>query len=163
MLRKILAAALLSSAFTVPALAADGTLKVVSIDVEGGGGTLFVTPKGKSLLVDIGWPAGFRLMPSPDGAQNSADRIVAAVKKLGLSKIDYVIITHYHINHVGGVQDLVKRIPVGAFIDHGVNAEHLDPEQKIDPVLVTGAPTISIPNISRPSKAMAISWPSRGR
>jgi competence protein ComEC len=139
-LRKILATALLGSALTVPALAADGVLKVVSIDVEGGGGTLFVTPEGKSLLVDTGWPAGFGLLASPDGAQNSADRIVAAAKKLGLSKIDYVIITHYHMDHVGGVQDLVKRIPVGTFIDHGANAEHLDPSQKIDPVLVTGAP-----------------------
>jgi len=58
MLRKILAAAFLSSALTVPALAADGTLKVVSLDVEGGGGTLFVTPEGKSLLIDTGWPGG---------------------------------------------------------------------------------------------------------
>src|SRR5580704_1346818 len=96
MIRRILAAALMTSALTVPALAADGTLKVVSIDVEGGGGTLFVTPEGKSLLVDTGWPSGFGLLASPDGAQNSADRIVAAAKKLGVHKIDYVIITHYH-------------------------------------------------------------------
>src|SRR5215471_17808492 len=105
MLRKILAAALLTSALTVPALAAEGTLKLVSIDVEGGGGTLFVTPEGKSLLIDSGWPSGAGLLPSPDGAQNSADRIVAAAKKLGVSKIDYLITTHYHMDHVGGLQD----------------------------------------------------------
>ena len=54
MLRKILAAALLGAGLTAPALAADGTLKAISIDVEGGGGTLFVTPEGKSLLIDTG-------------------------------------------------------------------------------------------------------------
>ena len=145
MLRKILAAALLSSALTVPALAADGTLKVVSIDVEGGGGTLFVTPEGKSLLIDTGWPGGYGLLPSPDGAQNSADRIVAAAKKLGVSKIDYLITTHYHMDHVGGVVELVKRMPVDTFIDHGPNAEHLPPGVKDDPQLPGGAPDVLYP------------------
>ena len=96
-MRKLLAAALLTSALTVPAFAADGTLKIVSVDVEGGGGTLFVTPEGKSLLIDTGWPANYGLLPSPDGAKNSADRIAAAAKKLGLSKIDYA--DHHPLSH----------------------------------------------------------------
>jgi beta-lactamase superfamily II metal-dependent hydrolase len=140
MMRKFLAAALLTSALTVPVVAAEGTLKIVSIDVEGGGGTLFVTPEGKSLLIDTGWPSGAGLLPSPDGAQNSADRIVAAAKKLGVSKIDYLIITHYHMDHVGGVMDLAKRIPVDTFIDHGPNAEHLKPGEIVPPDLAGGMP-----------------------
>src|SRR3954469_23706700 len=140
MIRKILAAALLTSALTIPTLAAEGTLKIVSIDVEGGGGTLFVTPEGKSLLIDSGWPSGAGLLPSPDGAQNSADRIAAAAKKLGLTKIDYVITTHYHMDHVGGIQELVKRIPVDTFIDHGPNSEHLKPGEVVPPDLAGGAP-----------------------
>lgn len=139
-MRKILAAALLASALSVPAVAADGTLKIVSIDMEGGGGTLFVTPEGKSLLIDTGWPSGAGLLPSPDGAKNSADRIVAAAKKLGVSKIDYLIVTHYHMDHVGGVMELVKRIPVDTFIDHGPNAEHLGPGEVVPPDLAGGAP-----------------------
>jgi beta-lactamase superfamily II metal-dependent hydrolase len=145
MIRKFLAAALLTSALTVPALAADGTLKVVSIDVEGGGGTLFVTPEGKSLLIHTGWPSNYGLLPSPDGAKNSADRIVAAAKKLGVTKIDYLIITHFHMDHVGGVVDLAKRIPIDTFIDHGANAEHLPPGVKDDPQLPGGAPDILYP------------------
>jgi beta-lactamase superfamily II metal-dependent hydrolase len=145
MMRKLLAAVLLTSALTVPALAAEGTLKVVSIDVEGGGGTLFVTPEGKSLLIDTGWPSNYGLLPSPDGAKNSADRIVAAAKKLGVTRIDYLIITHFHMDHVGGVVDLVKRIPVDTFIDHGANAEHLPPGVKDDPQLPGGAPDILYP------------------
>jgi glyoxylase-like metal-dependent hydrolase (beta-lactamase superfamily II) len=86
---------LLTSALTVPAFAQQGTLKVVSIDVEGGGGTLFVTPEGKSLLIDTGWP-GFN--------GRDADRIVAAAKLAGLKKLDFVLVTHYHRDHVGGFE-----------------------------------------------------------
>ena len=93
---------------------AAGKLRVYFIDVEGGQSTLFVTPAGKSLLIDTGWP---------DNNFRDADRIVAAAKSAGLSRIDYVLITHYHEDHVGGVPQLVQRIPVGTFIDHGPNRE----------------------------------------
>jgi len=89
-------------------------LRVFFIDVEGGQATLFVTPEGESLLIDTGWPGN---------AGRDADRIVAEAKKAGLSKIDYVLITHFHDDHVGGVPQLVARMPVGTFIDHGPNRE----------------------------------------
>jgi beta-lactamase superfamily II metal-dependent hydrolase len=140
MLHKTLAAALLASALAMPALAADGTLKVVALDMEGGGGTLFLAPDGTSLLIDTGWPGGAGVLPSPDGAKNSADRVVMAAKKLGLKKIDYVIITHFHMDHAGGVADLAKRMPIGTFIDHGPNAEHLKPGEVVPPDLKAGIP-----------------------
>jgi competence protein ComEC len=96
---------------------ADGRLRVYFIDVEGGQSTLFVTPEGESLLIDTGWPGH---------EYRDADRIVAAAKDAGLSKIDYVLITHFHTDHVGGVPQLVERIPVGTFIDHGENREFGD-------------------------------------
>ena len=96
------------------AWAAKSKLQVYIIDVEGGQSTLFVTPAGKSLLIDTGWP---------DNGGRDADRIVAAAKSAGLSKIDYVLLTHYHDDHTGGVPQLVDRIPVGTFIDHGPNTE----------------------------------------
>lgn len=91
-----------------------GKLKVYFIDVEGGQATLFVTPADQSLLVDTGWP---------DNEARDAERIAAAVKDAGLKKIDYVLITHYHEDHVGGVPQLLEKVPVGAFIDHGPNRE----------------------------------------
>ncbi|UAJ08696.1 ComEC/Rec2 family competence protein [Glacieibacterium megasporae] len=104
------------------------TLRMVLVDVEGGSATLYVTPEGHSLLVDTGWPKGMGgpavaagAMPPP--ATSSAERIVRAAKALGLSRIDYVLVTHYHVDHVGGVQDLLALIPVGTFVDHGPNRE----------------------------------------
>jgi beta-lactamase superfamily II metal-dependent hydrolase len=90
------------------------SLWVYFVDVEGGQATLFVTPEGQSLLIDTGW----------DGHNGrDADRIVAAAKSAGLSKIDYVLITHFHEDHVGGAPQLAARIPIEMFIDHGENRE----------------------------------------
>jgi competence protein ComEC len=92
-------------------------LRIFFVDVEGGQSTLFVTPAGQSLLIDTGW----------DGNNGrDADRIVAAAKKAGIAKIDYVLITHFHEDHVGGAPQLADRIPIGTFIDHGENRESTD-------------------------------------
>src|SRR5580704_13824364 len=93
------------------------SVKIYFIDVEGGQATLFVTPEKQSLLIDTGWPGN-------EG--RDADRIVAAAKKAGISKIDYVLITHFHEDHVGGAPQLAARIPIGTFIDHGENRESTD-------------------------------------
>jgi beta-lactamase superfamily II metal-dependent hydrolase len=94
--------------------AAKGKLQVYFVDVEGGQATLFVTPEGKSLLIDTGWP---------DNNFRDADRIAAAAKDAGISRIDYLLITHYHDDHVGGVPQLMERMPVGMVFTHGGNSE----------------------------------------
>ncbi|MGZ4814333.1 MAG: ComEC/Rec2 family competence protein [Terriglobales bacterium] len=98
---------------------ANQPLRIYFVDVEGGQATLFVTPAGQSLLVDTGWPGH-------DGRDGK--RIAAAAKDAGIKKIDYVVITHFHEDHVGGVPQLVSQIPVGTFIDHGENRETNDPD-----------------------------------
>lgn len=103
------------AAFLTAALhAEEKPLQIFVIDVEGGQATLFVPPHGQSLLIDTGW--GYN-------AFRDANRIAAAAKLAKIKKIDYMLITHYHSDHVGGVPQLVQKIPVGAFIDHGPNRE----------------------------------------
>ena len=124
----IAAVALLSvlAAASSRAATPDGRLQIFSLDVEGGLSILVVTPQGKTIVIDSGWPTGAvgeaPYPPAPAGP-SSAERIVAAIKALGLNKIDYMITTHYHIDHVGGLANLVQLIPIDTFVDHGANRE----------------------------------------
>lgn len=88
------------------------TFDIYSIDVEGGGATLFVSPGGQSLLVDTGYQSNGR----------DADRIIAAARDAGLTQIDHLITSHYHGDHMGGLLELATRFPVKHLIDHGPNS-----------------------------------------
>src|SRR5215831_10345499 len=103
---------LIASCAVLPA--AKKNLEVYFIDVEGGQATLFVSPSGESMLVDTGW-AGFN--------NRDADRIAAAAKAAGVKKIDYLVITHYHADHAGGVPQLADKLPIRNFVDHGPTVE----------------------------------------
>jgi competence protein ComEC len=106
----------------VACFAAGGDLTAYLIDVEGGQSTLFVTPSGQSVLIDTGFP-GFN--------GRDADRIAATAKLAGVTQIDYLLITHYHADHVGGVPAIAARLPIKNFIDHGDTVEHTPAGQKL--------------------------------
>src|SRR5437660_8595019 len=84
-------------------------LDIYWIDTEGGAATLIVSPSGESMLIDTGWMVGDR----------DAKRIYAAVQQAGLTKIDYLVISHFHADHVGGLAAFSKMVPIGKFYDHG--------------------------------------------
>jgi competence protein ComEC len=93
------------------------TLDLYFIDVEGGQATLVVAPSGQSLLIDTGY-TGF-------GGRDTV-RIAAAAKEAGVKHIDTLLITHFHDDHVGGVANLLDRLPVAIFLDHGPSIETKD-------------------------------------
>lgn len=93
------------------ATAAD-RLSVHFIDVEGGQATLIVAPTGQSMLIDAGW------------GERDALRIQKAVKAAGLTRINYMLTTHFHQDHVGGVAALAKLVPIVTYLDHGTNTEN---------------------------------------
>jgi competence protein ComEC len=90
------------------------TLDIYWIDVEGGASTLIVTPSGQSLLVDAG---------NPGNNDRDSQRVWEATKAAGLKKIDILVTTHYHGDHVGGEPALAKLIPIDKFYDHGDSIE----------------------------------------
>jgi L-ascorbate metabolism protein UlaG (beta-lactamase superfamily) len=91
------------------------TLDIYVVDVEGGNAVLFVTPAGESVLIDSGNGGA--------GAARDAGRIADAAKDAGVTRIDHLVTTHYHGDHVGGLSELAKRLPIAHFVDHGPNTQ----------------------------------------
>ncbi|HEV3144815.1 MAG TPA: MBL fold metallo-hydrolase [Gemmataceae bacterium] len=106
---------LISSAVIVllqgSALAADERgLEIYFIDTEGGAATLIVTPTGESVLIDSGNPG-----------KRDAERIFKiATERAKLTQIDHHIITHWHLDHYGGVERLSALLPIRHYYHHGI-------------------------------------------
>ena len=96
--------------------AADHRLDIYWNDVEGGGSTLIVTPAGESILIDSGNP----------GIRDAGRIHQTAVAIAGLSRIDYYITTHFHLDHFGGAARLAALMPISQVYDRGI-PEH-DPD-----------------------------------
>jgi len=100
----------------VSALSAAKTLDMYMIDVEGSKAFLLVSPSGQSMLIDAG-------IPGSEQNGRDTDRIVEACKAAGVKQIDYMVVTHYDGDHVGGVPALAARMPIVTFVDHGENVQ----------------------------------------
>lgn len=112
---KIGIAALAATALCLPALHAQTAAKafdIYFIDTEGGLSALYVSPSGESMLLDTGNPG-----------DRDVDRIMTVLNDAGVKQIDYMVLTHYHVDHVGGFEALSKKIPMKHFIDHGENKD----------------------------------------
>ncbi len=94
-------------------------LDIYFLDMGGGASTLIVTPFGESILIDTG-----SLRPK----LRDAERIYRATQAAGLKQIDYLITTHFHTDHFGGISDLAKMIPIISLYDKGA----LPPEKDSD-------------------------------
>ena len=108
-------AALFLAAGALPAADAPRGLDIHFVDTEGGAATLILTPAGESILIDCGNPGN-----------RDADRIHKAATAAGLTKIDHLVITHWHLDHYGGVDRLAKVIPITNFYDHGIPDSLMD-------------------------------------
>ena len=116
-----LTAALAAAAVFVAGVQAASTLDIYFIDVEGGQSTLLITPAGQSLLIDTGY-AGFD--------NRDPNRIIAAARDARVTRLDYLLITHFHEDHAGGAVEVAKRLPVATFVDYG---EPIQKDNKFTP------------------------------
>lgn len=83
-------------------------LNIHVFDVGQGDAMLLHQPGTCSLLIDAG--------PLING-----HRITNKIGELGIESLDMVIITHPHLDHFGGLFDLLPRIPVNHFYDNGIS------------------------------------------
>jgi competence protein ComEC len=100
----------------VSALAAAKTLDMYVIDVDGSKAFLLVSPSGQTMVIDAG-------VPGTANNGRDANRIVEACRAAGVKKIDYMVVSHYDGDHVGGVPALAERMPIVTFVDHGPNVQ----------------------------------------
>src|SRR5690606_14724480 len=84
-----------------------GQLTVHFIDV-GQGDSILVQTEEKTLLVD-------------GGNRSAGQKVVAYLKKAGITSIDYLIATHPDADHIGGLIDVLQSIPVGRVLDSGLS------------------------------------------
>lgn len=71
------------------------TLRIYHIDVEQAEATLVVSPSGQTLLID-------------SGRNGDGDRLRAVMQEAVVSQIDHFVCTHYHDDHYGGIDELVR-------------------------------------------------------
>lgn len=89
--------------FTHGTAAAEDTFKVTSIDVG----------KGDCILVQTGAEDNPSNVLIDTGYKDTAKDVLKYLEKNGIQKLDAIIISHFHKDHVGGAARILEKIPVG--------------------------------------------------
>jgi glyoxylase-like metal-dependent hydrolase (beta-lactamase superfamily II) len=64
------------------------------------------------------------------GPSVTSEALARALKELKISRLDYIFLTHIHIDHAGGVGDIVSHFPESPIICHKEGIPHLvDPSR----------------------------------
>ena len=102
----------------------DGRLHLTMMDVGQGDAMLVTLPNGRTLMVDTG---GVSL----SGDFDIGDRVLGpALRHRGLSRIDYLAITHGDPDHLGGAVSLVRDFdPLEVW--YGTDVNHHEPSMRL--------------------------------
>ncbi len=105
----------------------DGELELHHFDVGQADSTLIVTPANETILIDTG-----------DWRQDGAD-VISALDELGIDRLDHLVATHAHADHVGGHAAVIEhfeeeRDGVGRIYDSGVPHDTVTYERYLDAV-----------------------------
>ncbi|MEJ6949450.1 helix-hairpin-helix domain-containing protein [Natronospora cellulosivora (SeqCode)] len=90
---------------TLPVMA---ELQVHYIDVGQGDAILIQTADNKNMLIDAG-----------DRYSSVAKKMVSYLEELGIEKIDIIVGTHPHADHIGGIPAIINNFEVGKIYDSG--------------------------------------------
>ena len=97
----------LLSALEVPKFFADG-MTFRAFDVGQGDSFFFSFPDGSTMLVDA-------------GPRKTGKELVAKLRSIGVRSIDLLVATHPHEDHIGGMIEVLRSLPVGKVWDSGYN------------------------------------------
>src|SRR5699024_8777060 len=81
-------------------------MQVHFIDVGQGDSILIQSPSGKNMLIDA-------------GTKSNVPKVVSFLKSKGVSTLDYVVATHPHADHIGGLIAVLNNFKVNQFVDSG--------------------------------------------
>lgn len=85
-----------------------GETTVYFVNVGHGNATFVIAPGGEVMLLDT-------------GPIQVAGRVVAFMAQHGITKIDYLVVTHFEGDHMGAAPGIAAKVPIANFVDHGVN------------------------------------------
>jgi len=110
-----------------PATDVEGQLSIHHIDVGQADATLLVTPTGETVLIDTG------------GWQQDGEGVIAYLESLGIERIDHLVATHPHADHIGGHAAVIEHFEterggIGAAYDSGVVHDTATYERYLDAV-----------------------------
>jgi beta-lactamase superfamily II metal-dependent hydrolase len=86
-------------------------LQLHFIDVGQGDGAILISPGGQVVAFDIG----------QDLVHRNCDKPASYYDQLGITKLVYLFVSHYHQDHIGCVPEVLKNIQVGSVLDRGFN------------------------------------------
>jgi len=76
--------------------------------------TVDSVPNGSTMLIDAG----------DDGKGNKV--VVPYLQSLGIKHLDYTVVSHFHSDHMGGMDEVLKVIPATHCMDHGTTSQSTD-------------------------------------
>lgn len=92
-------------------------LRVTFLDVGQGDAAVIESPNGKTILVDTGGM-------DHEGSDNEGRRVVAPfLRSRGINRIDIILLSHPHLDHIGGAATLIETFPVSLLVDNGQDSE----------------------------------------
>lgn len=92
----------------------NNNLKIVFIDVGQGDSIYIKTPDEKHILID----GGGRLFDSERGFEPGEDVVVPFLLKNGVGRLDLLIKSHDHSDHIGGLRAVARSVSIGAFLEY---------------------------------------------
>jgi len=127
----------------IPAKENDFSLRIDFLSVGQGESTLITFADKRRMLIDgggalheSGWDIGRQLL-------------LPTLRKMGVKRIDYLVLTHAHPDHLQGVKAVAESLPVGEFWESGLNAG--EDYRRLQEILAQRGTPVKIMNSNTPS------------